>query len=147
MMAACSPLMAKHLGSYRVTPEWWKDQVREFLRAGRGRQEKMAAAIKCSSTAITEMLSPATPGKSEPDTSRIAARVAEWTGIPLGDDVADTLVGELSSEAERVLDINEEAVRGAIAVLRAVRVASEKSRNKERQGGDTPAHAPKRRPE
>lgn len=82
--------MAKHLGSYRITPEWWKAQVRDYLRADRGRQERMAAEIKCS-----------------------------WTGIPLGDEVADSLVGELNSEAERVLDINEEAVRGAIAVLRA----------------------------
>jgi hypothetical protein len=120
--------VARKLGSYRPVPEWGKAQVIDYLDAERGRRVRLAKKLKCSPGTITDMLKPAAAG--DESTSRLARDVARETGIPLGDEVAFAELGELLSEAQRVLPENASAVKNAIALLRAVRHAEERARTR-----------------
>lgn len=118
---------AQKLGSYRPTPDWWKGMVEEeFERRGRGSKKQCAKEIGHSTAAITQMLTLLADGGQE--TSRIADKVAEWTGVPLPDELAFSSVGELTVEAIRLRKMNPRLVEHAIAMFRDMRHAEEKAR-------------------
>lgn len=127
MQAALSTVMARELGGYRITPDWWRSQVREYLDEERGRQARMAKDLGVSPGTISELLSAGPPRRGrKKETSRLAGQIADWTGIPLGDKPPET-VTELMSEAERVVAFSEVAVQSAISMLRAVRQEHERN--------------------
>jgi predicted transcriptional regulator len=123
------PMVSEHKkGSYRATPRWWKDLVLDELgRRGRGSVGQMAKEIGCAQSAVSQLLAKSRPGKPAPETSRIAARVAEWTGVPLPDEIAFEDFAELVSEVQRLEKRNPEAVKHALELVRALRIAEERA--------------------
>lgn len=122
-------MAARKMGSYRPTPEWWKKLVREELqRRGRGSRSQLAKFVGCSTSAITQLLAPSTTDKPSPDSSRIAAKVAEWTNVPLPDEAAYDSLTEFVSEAQRLEKLNPKALDHALEIVRALRIAEERAR-------------------
>jgi hypothetical protein len=119
-------------GSYRATPEWWKQLVRDELkRRGRGSRSALAIFCGCATSAITQLLAEPDPSKPNqppaPNTSRIAAKVAEFTGIPLPDEIAFDGMGELLAEVERLRKAHgKEGFKMAINTVRTLRILAEK---------------------
>ena len=111
-------------GGYRMVPTWWKREVREALdRMGRGSRTRLAKFVPCRTSAVTQLLS---DDDGAPETSRIAARVAEFTGIPLPDSVAaDEEEGESISEVMRLRRIAPELLPQARQIVRSIRLAAE----------------------
>ena len=114
-------------GGYRLVPTWWKREVRaELQRRGRGSQSELARFVPCQPSAIKQLLS---EGEDAPETSRIAARVAEWTKIPLPDDVAkDEEMGESLSELARLRRIAPELMPQALQVVKSYRLLAEQAK-------------------
>lgn len=111
-------------GGYRIVPEWWRREVRDALDAmGRGSRTRLAEHAGCRTSAITQLLS---DKEDSPDTSRIAARVAEFTGIPLPDEVASNEEeGESISEIKRLATVAPELLPHARQLMRSMRLAAE----------------------
>lgn len=132
MIALVSMDGPRKKGPYRAVPEWWKQAVRDELdRRGRGSRSRLAEFVPCATSAIAQLLAKSKPGKPPPPgTSRIAARVAEWTGVPLGDEEAFGELGEFLSELVRLKKESPESLPHALEIVRSIRAASEKAKSK-----------------
>lgn len=122
-------VMSEHkIGSYRPAPGWWKKLVLEELKnRGRGSLTQMAKDIGCAQSAVSQLLAPSRPGKPSPETSRIAAAVADWTGVPLPDELAYEDFAELVSELQRLAKRNPDAAKHALEIVRTLRLAADKA--------------------
>lgn len=118
-------------GGYRLVPSWWKREVKaELDRRGRGSRSALALFVPCRTSAVTQLLS---EEEDAPETSRIAARVAEWTGIPLPDEAAaDEEEGASISELKRLNRIAPELMPQARQIVRSLRSAAEEAKKKDK---------------
>lgn len=109
------------MGSYRQVTEAWKAQVTDVLKGrGKGSRSALARRIGVASSAITQLLAPGT----SMTTSRIAAAVAEDTGVPLPDDVDE----DLSDVMYEVSRLSAQGKRTALQIVRTLRLAEDKAK-------------------
>lgn len=113
-------LRMKKMGSYRQVTEAWKALVREVLDArGRGSRNPPGGQTRV----CVECDHAASGSGTSLETSRLAAAVAEETGVPLPDDLDESL-SDVMYEVSR---LSSQGKRTALQIVRTLRMAEEKS--------------------